>query len=63
MNRETMPKLTDGKLRKAREIFLAANATEHDAVSLIARGELDDFLIITRMDCDYYDVETGMDVW
>lgn len=36
---------------------------EHDAVGLIAKGEVDDFLAVTRIDSDYYSVETGVDVW
>lgn len=32
---------------------------EHDAVDLINRGKIEDALEILRVDCDYYDIETG----
>lgn len=43
--------------------YHTADAGDHDAVALIARGEIDDFLVATHMGDDYYDIETGMQVW
>lgn len=40
-----------------------ADASQHDAVALLARGEFEDFLAATHMGDDYYDVATGECVW
>ncbi len=44
-------------------VFSTATATQHDAVALLDRGEMEDFLQVTHMGDDYYDVETGACVW
>ena len=43
--------------------YWTATATEHDAVSLIERGEIEDFLTVTHMGDDYYDVDTKEFAW
>lgn len=43
--------------------YIVADATDHDAVALIARGEIEDFLAVTHMGDDYYNVATGEDIW
>lgn len=43
--------------------YNTADATAHDAVALLARGECEDFLAATHMGDDYYDVDTGECVW
>jgi hypothetical protein len=40
-----------------------ATATDHDAVGELIDGRIDDFLLITHMGSDYYDINTGKDVW
>lgn len=44
-------------------VYIEADATDDDRVSLLNAGEFDDFLEAAWMDGDYYDVETGGDVW
>lgn len=44
-------------------VYVTATQQEHDAVALIERGEIEDFLAVTHMGDDYYDIETGHDVW
>lgn len=43
--------------------YSTADATAHDAVALLDRGEIEDFLLATHMGDDYYDVATGKDIW
>jgi len=43
--------------------FIEADKQMADTVALIERGEIEDFLAATRIDSDYYDIETGRDVW
>ena len=40
-----------------------ATPADHDAVSLLARGEIDDFLQIVHMGSDYRFAATGKFVW
>jgi hypothetical protein len=44
-------------------IYSTADATQHDAVALIARGDFEGFLQVTHMGDDYYDVDTLECVW
>ncbi len=66
---DTFQVVLDGhhSLAAAREagvdpVFCVATPQDHDAVGLI-KTNLEDFLMITRMDSDFYDVATGRDVW
>ena len=43
--------------------FVVASPSEADTVGLLEDGAVDDFLVVSWMDGDYYDVETGHDVW
>jgi hypothetical protein len=38
-------------------------ATQHDAIGLLASGAVLDFLEVTSIDGDYYDIATGKSVW
>jgi hypothetical protein len=42
--------------------ILEADATDSDRVSLIERGEIEDFLELSHIDSDYYDTATGCDL-
>lgn len=42
--------------------FLEADAMDHDAVGMIARGDIEGFLEAAHIDDDYYDVSTGRDM-
>lgn len=55
--------LAAAKLAGVSASYNTASASEHDAVALIERGEIEDFLIVTHMGDDYYNVDTGECVW
>lgn len=42
--------------------FIEASTRDHDAVGLILDGRIDEFLEVTHMGSDYYDVATGFDL-
>lgn len=44
-------------------VYCEQDASENDTVGLLDQGRIEDFLGTTRIDSDYYDVATGMDVW
>lgn len=44
-------------------VFYEQDASENDMIGLIEQGRIDDFMAVARIDSDYYDVATGMDVW
>lgn len=43
-------------------IWTTQDATDNDTIALIDDGRIDDFLSTHRIDCDYYDVDTGEDL-
>lgn len=43
--------------------YVVATPQTNDRVGLIRSGEIEDFLRGGRIDSDYYDVETGHDIW
>lgn len=43
--------------------FVTADCSQHDAVALLDRGLVDDFMLAVHLGDNYYDVETGRDVW
>jgi len=43
--------------------YAEATEQDNDAVALIRRGEIEDFLAVSWVDADYYYVETGSDIW
>lgn len=43
--------------------FTVATVQDNDTIELLVRGSVDDFLALHRIDSDFYDVETGVDVW
>lgn len=55
--------LAAAKLDGAEPEYIEATKQTADTVALIERGEIEDFLVATRIDSDYYDIKTGSDVW
>ena len=43
--------------------YVEADAQTNDRVSLLARGEIEDFLAASTMDGDWYNIETGAYPW
>lgn len=43
--------------------FVENDASDNDMIALIERGEFEDFLEMARVDSDYYDINTGRDIW
>lgn len=43
--------------------YTIADRQMADTVALLERGNVEDFLVATRMDSDYFVVATGEDVW
>lgn len=43
--------------------FWIADASDHDAIAILENGMIDDFMIAVHMGNDYYNVETGKDIW
>ncbi|WP_372374198.1 hypothetical protein ACDI10_09785 [Vreelandella venusta] len=44
-------------------VFTEYDSTEHDAICLLEAGDVEGFLQVTHMGDDYYNIETGKDVW
>lgn len=44
-------------------VIVEQSASDNDMIGLLTQGRIDDFLVMARMDSDYYNVETGRDVW
>lgn len=45
-----------------RPLICEMDVSEHDAIGLLKSGNVDDFLAVTRIDSDLYDIETGHDL-
>lgn len=43
--------------------YVEQTATDNDTICVLERGDIDDFLVMHRIDSDYYDVSTGHDIW
>lgn len=44
--------------------FWTADGGDHDAISILENcGETEDFLLATHMGDDYYNIETGLNIW
>lgn len=43
--------------------FVEQDASDNDTIALLNKGDIDDFLVATHMGSDYYDTDTGADVW
>lgn len=43
--------------------FWTADCGDHDAIGLLDSGKADDFLLAVHMGSDYYNAETGKDIW
>lgn len=50
------------KLDGERPLICEMDATDHDAVGLLEAGNVEDFLAVTRIDSDLYDIVTGHDL-
>lgn len=55
--------LEAAKLDGVEPKFEEQTATDNDFVGLINQGMIDDFLAMAYFGSDYFDVETGIDVW
>lgn len=67
---ETLRVVLDGhhtleaaKLDGVEPEYVEQSPRENDTISVLNDGRVDDFLAMHRMDSDFYDVETGIDVW
>lgn len=54
--------LAAAKLAGVEPDWITQCASENDTIALLERGEIEDFLVLHRMDSDYYDVATGADL-
>ena len=55
--------LEAAKLAGVEPEFVEQSSSDNDTVALLLAGNVEDFLLAHRNDCDYYDVETGEIVW
>lgn len=55
--------LEAAKLAGVSPEFVELSASDSDKIALLDAGQYEDFLEITWMDGDWYDVETGKSVW
>lgn len=55
--------LAAAKQAGVQPVFYVQNSSENDRIGLIESGEIDDFLSLSWIDSDWYDVETGWDIW
>lgn len=44
-------------------LYVESDSTDDDRVSLLEQGNIDDFFAYVSMDSDWYDIETGLDIW
>ncbi len=43
--------------------FITADCTDHDAVWLLMEEQVEDFLLVTHMGDQYYNIATGKNIW
>lgn len=43
--------------------MIEADATDSDRITVLERGDIEDFLEMSWVDADYYDTATGRDIW
>lgn len=43
--------------------FVEQDARDNDTIAVLDRGNVEEFMIMHRIDSDYYDIVTGVDVW
>ncbi|AXH72275.1 MAG: chromosome partitioning protein [Caudoviricetes sp.] len=43
--------------------YIEQDCSDNDTICLLDAGNIDDFLAANRIDCDFYDVATGNDIW
>lgn len=55
--------LAAAKQAGVKPVVITADGTDHDAVCLLDEGQVEDFLLATHMGDDYYNIETGKDIW
>ncbi len=51
------------KLDSVEPEWIEQTASENDAIALIEAGKFEDFLAAAWIDGDFYNIETGKDVW
>ncbi|MFZ7136645.1 hypothetical protein ACLSZP_09595 [Avibacterium avium] len=44
-------------------IFCEQDCTDNDTIGLLEDGNVEDFLAVQQNDSDWYDIETGYDIW
>lgn len=54
--------LEAARLDGVEPVYTEATDQTADTIAMIETGRIDDFLATSRMDSDYYDVETGQDL-
>lgn len=55
--------LEAAKDAEAEPEYIEMDARDHDAIALLNRGDVENFLAVTHMGDDYYDVKTGDLIW
>jgi hypothetical protein len=55
-------RLAAARAAGVKPVFIEQTAQDHDTVSLLDKGKIDDFLSASHLGDDYYDVDTGRDV-
>lgn len=43
--------------------FVEQTGTDNDTICLLEAGNFEEFLVVQRGDSDFYDVNTGRDIW
>lgn len=43
--------------------FIIQTASDNDRIALLADGDIETFLEASYVDCSYYDVSTGAEIW
>ena len=47
----------------AEPVFYEQDASDNDRIALLENGNTEDFFDVCRIDSDWYDIETGYDIW
>lgn len=55
--------LAAAKLAGVEPEYMVQDVRDNDTIQMLVDGRVEDFLVTHRIDSDYYDVATGVDVW
>lgn len=44
-------------------VWCEQDASDNDHIALLESGEVEDFLAVAHVDSDWYDIQTGRDIW